>query len=461
MEKRSNRRCLFGTWVSLEKTKDTVHVRNDDFSVKIELAGIELVANLGRRFLLNDYLERPDPYLFSIDKEDVNSNLIESEAVHYKLTSIVNDSCHVSEYPLLAYGEISKSISNFIKKRPKKIRGRAIKNEIQDAIINNWYSDKVTTSISKLIKAPLIEMASGLNFMTSAMYRKIKSNLGEKHLMRNFQQMNLLRFHCEDFRENDDFISDFLRYNILSHVFERSYLDEDFNVVWNYGENKSHDWRDMFSSDGHMCENKKFIIENMPRSIPSHIINNIVNKDFDKKLNNKSYIVFKSVLLESSEKAIDSLLGCNIFEMVDLQKSIKLYSEFSKNMIKVIPKKKYMSSQSFSKNKFSTRKTSTISSFAQRINESFIVTGHEKIEETGFCFSSLFDLTQSLCLEIIGAFIDLSSNKSEELSDGQHEALIKRTNSAIRLRDKFLLDHPDAIDICKDLNIIRHEPPPF
>ena len=68
------------------------------------------------------------------------------------------------------------------------------------------------------------------------------------------------------------------------------------------------------------------------------------NKDFDKKLNNKSYIVFKSVLLESSEKAIDSLLGCNIFEMVDLQKSIKLYSEFSKNMIKVIPKKKYMES---------------------------------------------------------------------------------------------------------------------
>ncbi|MBC8304480.1 MAG: hypothetical protein H8E55_53045 [Pelagibacterales bacterium] len=457
------RRCLFGTWVTLEEGKDSMSIRHDDFDVEIKLIGEEVTSGLGRLFLIeNSELFRYDNSTFHMNGGFEISKKLQDEldrSVHYVVTSTSKEGTFESNHPIHGYESMARKISDLIKKRPKKARGKKINNLIQSAIIDKWYEKKVTDSCCKVIKKPLINMVSGLNFLTTALYRKIKSNLGKVSLEDYFSRMIALRFHCEEFRSDSDFINDFFKCNAVSHMLSSSYLDSSLRVKWgtsNLGDYSSCNieavdgWRSLFFTEGVECPNKRYIIDNLPRSIPSHIVHGMCRREYDQKSADRIYILFKSLLGENAERRINKILDSQIFDIDDLKDSLRLFSDFIYRFNGIIKSAKTYKR----KKKPSYRKSSVISSFCRTLEKSDILCKCDEIVSSGFCFSSMLDLTKSVCLENMDRMLESSITSTDKSSNDKKDKIR-------RMKKKFLKEHQDVVNIKEDLNITTCQAPPF
>tara|TARA_Y100000034_G_scaffold65553_1_gene79197 strand:- start:1903 stop:3138 length:1236 start_codon:yes stop_codon:yes gene_type:complete len=410
------------------------------------LVGKEVIPGIDHLFLIENN-EHP------LCVESENSKKFQDEldrSVHYVVTSTSKEGTHKSDHPIHGYESMAQKISYFIKKRPKKTRGKKITNSFQSKIIEEWYREKALVSCHKMIKKPLIKMASNLNFLTTALYRKIKSNLGRDKLEDYFSNMIMLRFHCDEFRSDNDFINDYFQYNAVSHILNDSYLDEDSKVLWcsseydNFGNpsvTREVDWRSVIAPDVNMCPNKRYIIDNLPRSIPSHVVSFMRSVSFEQELKDVQHILFKSYLQRQVEENINSLLDSSVFDFDDLKKSLKLYNDFRHQFVNTFNNKK--------RKKHSPRKSMVIKSFCVDLGKSLFVSQPQSIVDSGFCFSSLLEITKSLCIERMDSY--LKSNDQR----------IEKRKRIIKMRDKFLKDNPDAIDTFEVFGVNSFEFPPF
>ena len=467
--KKNNKRCIFGTWVSVDKIDNRLVIDADDFNVDIMLVGQEIVPGLGRKYLISDCGTiaeegNPTPNFFAFDyadEEEATKNLIfgSEKAVRYRVTSTTKDGTVVSNHPVNGYESIVAEISSLIKKSPLKVKGKKIKNDIQSVIINEWYKGKVSESCSKVIKKPLIEMADDLSFLTTSLYRKIKSNMGSESLTSYFSRMIALRFHCEEFRSDSDFINDFFKCNAVSHMLNSSYLDSSLRVKWgtrNLNDYSSCNiepvdgWRSLFFTEGVECPNKRYVIDNLPRSIPSYIVHGMCKCEYDQKSADRIYILFKSLLGENAERRINKILDSQIFDIDDLKDSLRLFSDFIYRFNGIIKSAKTYKR----KKKPSYRKSSVISSFCLILEKSDILFKCDEIVSSGFCFSSMLDLTKSVCLENMDRMLESSITSINKSSNDKKDKIR-------RMKKKFLKEHQDVVSIKEDLNITTCQAPPF
>ena len=462
--KKSNKRCIFGTWVTVDRIDNRVVIDSDDFNINIMLVGQEIVPGLGRKYLISSHNtiiedENPTPNFFAFhytDEEEAAKNLMfgSENAVHYRVTSTDKGDISMSNHPINGFESIVKEVSSLIKKTPSKVKGRKIKNEFQDHIINEWYRGKVSESCSKVLKKPLIELADGLSFLTSSLYRKIKSNMGNKKLTSYFSRMVALRFHCEEFRGDSDFINDFFKHNIVSHMLNNSYLDNSLAVRWcrrdfdNYHLSEVtplNCWRDLFIPNGVEYLSKRYVIDNLPRSIPSPVVHKIseCNIEFEQKSADRMYILFRTFLRSHTEKRINKILDSKMFSIDDLKDSLKVFNDFIYKFDGIIKSKKSYKRR----NKLSYRKTSVVSSFCSFLEKSSTLILCDEIENSGFCFPSLLELTKSICLENMDKL--LVKNSSLDL-----DRITKNKKDKLRkMKEKFLKDYCNAISVENDLNL--------
>ena len=456
---KSNKRCISGVWVTFERYDNCIQIDGDDFNIDIRMVGMEVVPGLGRRYLINNFEnkeeENPTPNYFSFDFTDEEESVKnfkngEEKAVHYRVTTTNRDGVFISNHPVNGYESVVSKVLQSIRKTPENINGKKITSEFQAKIIEEWHREKVTESCSILLKKPLIDMASNLSFLTTSMYRKIKSNMGSDRINNYFSRMITLRFHCDEFRSDNDFVNDYFQYNAVSHILNDSYLDEDSRVLWcsrEYGDfgtpsiTREVDWRSVIFPDVNMCPNKRYLIDNLPRSIPSHAVSFMRSVSFEQELKDTQHILFKSYLQKQVEESINSLLDSSVFDFDDLKKSLKLYNDFNHQFVNTFKKKKIK--------KNSSRKSSVIKSFCTDLEKSLLVSCSQKIVDYGFCFSSLLEITKSLCIERMDSYLQSNDQKKEYR---------KRIN---KMRDKFLKDNPDAINALNSFELNSFEPPPF
>jgi hypothetical protein len=238
----------------------------------------------------------------------------------------------------------------------------------------------------------------------------------------------------------------------------KSYLNEDFNIGWVKESSFHEDWRFiLFNESESICPNKKFIIENLPRSIPSHSVELILDSSFDRALTSKLYLLFYSNLSDHTRDAINDLLGDVTIEIEDLRKSINLFMEFQK---KIDSLKRNRTLGRLKKNKYSSRKTRNIIFFTNLIKHSTIIRDYKRIIGTGFCFSSLLDLTASLCVNSVSSQAD-AYNEIGAYKKTKNKDLVDWRENANKIVESFLKKNPNTVDIHKDLEISSYEPPPF
>jgi len=452
--------------VTVDRIDNRLVIDADDFNIDIMLIGQEIVPGLGRKYLISDYgtaveEDNPTPNFFAFDYEDeeeATKNLIfgSEKAVRYRVSSTTKDGFSMSNHPVNGYESIVRKVSSLIKNTPSKIKGKKIKNDIQGAIINKWYEGKVSESCSKIIKKPLIEMADGLSFLTTSLYRKVKSNMGSEKLTSYFSRMVALRLHCEEFRSDSDFINDFFKYNAVSHMLNNSYLDSSLCVKWgirdlddysSFSVETVDSWRALFATRGVECPNKRYIIDNLPRSIPAHVVHKIRSSEYDQKSADRIYVLFRSCLMDYTERRINKILDSQIFDIDDLKNGLRLFNDFIYKFDGITkPAKSYKR-----RKKPSYRKSSVINSFCLWLEKSKIVDKCDEIVSSGFCFSSILDLTKAVCLESMDRILETESTSLK--SD--------RKDKIRRMKKKFLKEHQDVVEINDDLNIMTYCHPPF
>jgi hypothetical protein len=467
---KKNLKCVFGTWVNLENIDDKLTINHDDFNITIEVVGEEVVSGLDRVFSLDAMRDRNDQQSFNFPLFASSNNILQyhdddenflGKSLHYNISvNSLNASTSIN-YPFYAYNSISRDLSGLIKKRPENLRGKRISNPVQSHIITNWYQKNLCSSWAKIITPHLVKMIDNFNFITKAFYRRIKSNMGEGHLMRLYSSMNLLRFHCDGFREDKYFINDFFGYNAPSYMISNSCLSDEYRVAWyrdrDLGDDNdmiSYDWRDAFvTKRNHFCPNKRYVIENLPRQMPVHVFqgpNSVFDETtFDQKTKDKSYILFKCFSINNElQRKLDLIIDTNIFEMEDFKKSLQLYC-ITKNSISKIYGTRHTKDR-----KYSTRQTSAVSSFVQDLDSCYWLRHYQNSAPhvDGFCFSSLYHLTVCFCLSMIKNCIPPSGSTDEDK--------IKKVNKKVLKMEKdFIKSHPEAINMEEEFDFSSSSSP--
>jgi len=464
--KKKNLKCVFGTWVTLGDVDGGLLISHDDFDVTIRVMGEEIVPGLDRLFYSDSVQYRNDKQsfnclpLFNLNsqyKVEDDENFF-GKSVHYNLS--INDSHGSRSFncPPYSYNYISRLLSDLIKKKPENVRGKKISNHMQEHIIHQWYHKGVCLSWSKMLIPHLVKMIDNFNFMTKAFYRRIKSNMGENNLVHLYSSKELLRFHCDGFREDKDFTNDFFKYNTPSYILSNSCLSKEYRVAWlrdfcDDSDIISHDWRDVFvTRNSKMCPNKRYIIENMPRQMPCRVFqgpNSIFDEAiFDQKTKDKSYILFKCFSSNNElQRKLDLIIDTNIFEMEDFKKSLQLYC-ITKNSITKVYGMRHTKDR-----KYSTRQTSAVSSFVQDLDSCYWLSNYRNSTPhiDGFCFSSLYHLTVCYCLSMIKNSVSRSPDEDKN----------KKVNKKVLKMEKdFIKSHPEAINMEEEFDF-SSSPSPF